>query len=210
MTEPSNMECEKDAISEGEEVIELDFLLMDFEPNTSEVKEIEEVYQDIVEEERIEQEVKSCLDNLLDKVEKELKSKKLFRKRTKKQSDWLISKRKRASESGLEHTNNKGKFIPTKKIRNKKDCKNSCKFQCSERIDKETQESIFNEVSQKMVYGVHEKKEENTGMLKPDGRGSKSFKTVSAEQKEDVINHINSFPVVDSHYCRAKTNKKYF
>ena len=32
---------------------------------------------------------------------------------------------------------------------------------------------------------------------------------VSDEQKNRVISHIDSFPVIESHYCRAKTNKKY-
>ena len=29
------------------------------------------------------------------------------------------------------------------------------------------------------------------------------------EQKNEVIFHINSFPVVEAHYCWAKTNRKY-
>ena len=57
-------------------------------------------------------------------------------------------------------------------------------------------------VSQKMVCNVHQKKDQATGIVKPNGRGRK-------EQKKGVLEHINSFPVVESHYCRAKTNKKY-
>ena len=32
---------------------------------------------------------------------------------------------------------------------------------------------------------------------------------VSDEQKNGVIAHIDSFSVIEFHYCRAKTNKKY-
>ena len=32
---------------------------------------------------------------------------------------------------------------------------------------------------------------------------------VSSEDKENVWGNIKSFPLVDSHYLRAKTNKKY-
>ena len=54
------------------------------------------------------------------------------------------------------------------------------------------------------------KKNKLTGMLKPDGRGKhdKHVK-VSDEQKNGVISHIESFPAIESHYCWAKTNKKY-
>ena len=65
-------------------------------------------------------------------------------------------------------------------------------------------------VSQKMVYNVHQKKDQATGIVKPDGRGrNESHHRVSEEQEKGVLEHINSFPVVESHYCRAKTNKKY-
>ena len=64
-------------------------------------------------------------------------------------------------------------------------------------------------VSQKMIYNVHEKKNPITGVVKADGRGKKCHSNVTKEHREIVIAHINSFPVIDSHYCRAKTNKKY-
>ena len=53
-------------------------------------------------------------------------------------------------------------------------------------------------VSQKMIYGVHEKKEEVSGIVKPDGRGKQNnHYKVTQEEKEKVIAHINSFPVID-------------
>ena len=51
----------------------------------------------------------------------------------------------------------------------------------------------------------------NTGLLKPDGQGKHDrHANVSDEQKNGVISHIDSFPVITSHYCRAKKNKKIF
>ena len=65
-------------------------------------------------------------------------------------------------------------------------------------------------ISQKMVYNVHSKKSVETGIPKPDGKGKfvSSKPKVSLQQKEAVICHIRSFPTIDSHYYRAKTNKK--
>ena len=63
-------------------------------------------------------------------------------------------------------------------------------------------------ISQKMVYNVHQKKNKLTGMLKPHGWGKPDkHAKVSDEQKNGVISHIDSFPVIESRYCRAKVNK---
>lgn len=61
-----------------------------------------------------------------------------------------------------------------------------------------------------MVYNVHQKKDNVTGVVKPDGRGKQQHhQRVSEEEKQGVLKDFNSFPLIDSHYCRAKTNKKY-
>ena len=61
-----------------------------------------------------------------------------------------------------------------------------------------------------MVYSVHEKKDSVTGAIKADGRRKHNkHNHVSAIDRQNVIDHINSFLVVDLHYCKAKTNKKY-
>ena len=55
-------------------------------------------------------------------------------------------------------------------------------------------------VSQKMVYNVHQKKDQATGIVKPDGRDRhESYHPISEKQKKGVLEHINSFPVVESH-----------
>ena len=44
---------------------------------------------------------------------------------------------------------------------------------------------------------------------KVDGRGKHMKHCISADKFMEVRNHIESFPTVNSHYCRAKTNKQY-
>lgn len=39
--------------------------------------------------------------------------------------------------------------------------------------------------------------------------GKHTKKVLSAEQKQGIRDHINRFPVVESHYCRQNTNKNY-
>ena len=66
-----------------------------------------------------------------------------FRKRPINKPTWIVKKRKKAHESGQEHLNNKGKLIPAKKIVfKKKDCGIKCKFNCTQKIDRETGEHI--------------------------------------------------------------------
>ena len=67
-------------------------------------------------------------------------------------------------------------------------------------------------ISQKMVYNVHQKKKKRklTDMLKPDDLGKHDkLAKVSDEQKNGVVSLIDSFPGIESHYYRSKTNKKY-
>ena len=66
-------------------------------------------------------------------------------------------------------------------------------------------------VSQKMVYNVHQKKDSISITTKSYGRGKHGKQYLASHaNKEVIISHINSFPIVDAHNCRAKPNKKYF
>ena len=59
-------------------------------------------------------------------------------------------------------------------------------------------------------YHIHEKADKVTGIIKPDGRGKHcNHHRVSSEGKENVLTLIKYFPLVHSHCCRAKPNKKY-
>ena len=65
-------------------------------------------------------------------------------------------------------------------------------------------------VFQNIAYNAQEKKDKVIGILKSDIRIKLSnHDRVSIKQKKEVIGHINSFYVVDFHYCLAITNKKY-
>ena len=64
------------------------------------------------------------------------------------------------------------------------------------------------DVSHKMVYTTHQNKNSLTGTPKQDGRG-KGTKERLVESKLFAKEHIAYFPAIESHYCRAKTNKTY-
>lgn len=60
-------------------------------------------------------------------------------------------------------------------------------------------------ISQKPIYTAH--KEAN--LPKRDMRGKTSSRSISSDRKEDVKTHIKLFHVIDSHYCRKTTQRKY-
>ena len=64
-------------------------------------------------------------------------------------------------------------------------------------------------ISQKPIYNTHFKKNQTTGMPKPDSRGKHAKRGIDLQLKEQVRDHIRSFPVVESHYCRARTERQY-
>ena len=123
----------------------LTYTLSDFPDSLLEENGMSEMINEILHDEEIENAVKSCVKDLLDNVEKEMEISKKpnVRKRQTNKSEWVVSKRQKAVQSGKEHTNNQGKFISAKKIVSKKDCAAKCKFDCLSKIDKETQETIF-------------------------------------------------------------------
>jgi hypothetical protein len=60
-------------------------------------------------------------------------------------------------------------------------------------------------------YNAHKKKKDaRSGIVQPDMRGKLKMKSkISEEMKEFITDHIRSFPVIESHYCRASTSKQY-
>ncbi|GFN76019.1 hypothetical protein PoB_000252500 [Plakobranchus ocellatus] len=63
-------------------------------------------------------------------------------------------------------------------------------------------------VSKDFIYGAL--KQHSNGVLTPPKQGRHDkHKKVKETVVQDVRDHINSFAAIDSHYCRAKTNKKY-
>jgi hypothetical protein len=61
-----------------------------------------------------------------------------------------------------------------------------------------------------MPVDFRKKKKKCTGVPQTDMKGQHEKKHVVFEDdKQNVRDHINSFPAVDSHYCRSRTKKKY-
>lgn len=65
-------------------------------------------------------------------------------------------------------------------------------------------------ISDKVVHTVC-KKLENSVTILPDSRGRHTTRPhkISDELKNNVREHINNFPVVESHYNRENTKKQY-
>ena len=132
-------------------MVELDSeisFLSDFPDDTvsSEAEGFNNIITENFTEEKTEEDFKSCMKGLITNVGKAVqpsKKKSNFRKRSISKPTWIENKRKKAHESGQEHGNSKGKLIPAKKIVLKKDCAIKCKFSCTKKIDRETQEGIF-------------------------------------------------------------------
>lgn len=60
------------------------------------------------------------------------------------------------------------------------------------------------------IYYFHQKLEQQTLPIPPTPIKGKHVKKQTADNKiTEVIEHIKSFPVEDSHFCRASTNRKY-
>lgn len=51
--------------------------------------------------------------------------------------------------------------------------------------------------------------DEDTGAPKPSKLKNRARKATDEGKIAEVKKHINSFPVLDSHYCRASSQKKY-
>ncbi|KAJ8964765.1 hypothetical protein NQ314_004656 [Rhamnusium bicolor] len=63
-------------------------------------------------------------------------------------------------------------------------------------------------ISQKPIYNVHLKKDD-TGIPHRDLRGTHIKDRTTKQDKDQIRAHIERFPHVESHYCRARSNKKY-
>ncbi|KAJ8936118.1 hypothetical protein NQ314_012484 [Rhamnusium bicolor] len=64
-------------------------------------------------------------------------------------------------------------------------------------------------INNRIIFTTTKKRDEN-GFLSADKRGRHGKqKRVKTEIINDIKEHIDLFPRVSSHYCRAKTNKQY-
>ncbi|KAF5282318.1 hypothetical protein FQR65_LT14372 [Abscondita terminalis] len=185
------------------------------------------------------------------------------RKRKVNSSEWKINVRKRKCQSGEEYVNVRGKVVKARRVQNKKNCLQNCKFNCAKQISEDERQEVFqsywsltqNEkyvflknttkklikgrkttgnndsrrcysftyflqvkgedirvckayflgtlnISQKPIYTAHLE----VNQIKKDNRGKQSK---ASAKKEEIKSHINRFPVIDSHYCRRTTKRKY-
>ena len=64
-------------------------------------------------------------------------------------------------------------------------------------------------ISQKVVYNVHDKKDTLIGTTKADARGKHLKKIILPGMQNTVREHILSFSTIESHYCRADAKSQY-
>lgn len=64
-------------------------------------------------------------------------------------------------------------------------------------------------ISQTPVYNAHKNKCDVTGTAQQNMRGRAHTKKIPDDKVTEIMIHINSFPRVESHYCRAKTGRQY-
>ncbi|KAL4710507.1 hypothetical protein ACJJTC_008909 [Scirpophaga incertulas] len=110
-------------------------------------------------------------------IDSEVDIKKKTRKRLRQPQIWKKNKKKCLKNLGKSYVTYKGKVIQAKKL--KAPCAETCRLQCSEKIDED-------------MRGTCSK-----GNSLPD--------TI----KNGVSEHINTYPRKESHYCRSSTSREY-
>lgn len=67
------------------------------------------------------------------------------------------------------------------------------------------------DINKQVIQTAHNKLNSGLGAVSPDKRGRhvRALNHLSEQRKELIRNHINSIPLVDSHYCREKSSRKY-
>lgn len=64
-------------------------------------------------------------------------------------------------------------------------------------------------ISQKVVYNCHSSMNPLSLTPPDEKRGKNTTSHIKADDKQYAIDHISSFPAVESHYCRHDTKKQY-
>ena len=65
------------------------------------------------------------------------------------------------------------------------------------------------DISQKQIMTYYLTRNQQTGTPRPSKQGKHTKKRISETHRQAVRDHIGSFPRVESHYCRARTQKEY-
>lgn len=64
-------------------------------------------------------------------------------------------------------------------------------------------------ISQKTIYNAFKMRNENANTPSRSGQGKHPKKRLTEVEVKYVKDHINSFPRVESHYCRADSTREY-
>lgn len=65
------------------------------------------------------------------------------------------------------------------------------------------------DIGQAVVYTVLEKTKENKGFLLGDQRGKTASRSTPDDARDIIRRHIDTFPRIPSHYCRAQSQREY-
>lgn len=66
------------------------------------------------------------------------------RKKMRRPDKWKVNVRHELYQSGKEYTNVRGKVVPAKEVKTKKDCIGSCKFRCAKKVGINDRTTLFN------------------------------------------------------------------
>ena len=64
------------------------------------------------------------------------------------------------------------------------------------------------DIGKEVIYHIYNKKTKSTGVLKNSCSGG-AHNVVNSSVLKSILEHIGSFAVMDSHYCRSQTTRKY-
>lgn len=141
----------------------------------------------------IEEEAREEPENLENSLENEIitdtETRRNVRKVLRNESKWKCNERKRKHQAGEAYLSKRNKFVPAKKVLNKKDCLNKCKFKCSNQITTTMREDLF-----KSYYKLNQN-EKHFYLTRVTKRVPKkrSTKTINCDNEENVSHRQYSF-----------------
>lgn len=65
------------------------------------------------------------------------------------------------------------------------------------------------DISHKRIYYFHAMCKTPIGLARSPTKGKSGHKSTSVEKLEEIKEHINSFPRIESHYCRSSSKREY-
>ncbi|CAG2207374.1 unnamed protein product [Mytilus edulis] len=155
------------------------------------------------------------------------KKRRLTRKKIANPESWKKNIRKIKCQSGMEYVSDTGKTVKARSI--KKHACSKCRFRCADKLSEDERLALFNNYWNLKSYErqrdyISSRVLERNSIGSPSKKRSRS-KTIPVlfpiKEENTVHNrtptedlniiraHIEAFPVVESHYTRKDTNRKY-